>query len=78
MPYRGPDAGSPPNIWYFPFFFGINVNWVGSCPILQNIISQSDPGFEIAIAIMILIENQSGKSADRFPHENRSPILISE
>jgi hypothetical protein len=38
-------------------------------------ISQSDPDFETAIAIMIAIENRSGKISNRFSLRNRIPIF---
>jgi hypothetical protein len=46
-------------------------------PPLKNIF-QSDPDYEVAIAIPIAIENQSGKISDRFSFVNRLAILISE
>jgi hypothetical protein len=66
-------AGSPPDIQYLHDFHGLGVNRIGSCLFLWNFISQisqSDPGFETAIAITIAIENHSEK--------NRDPVLIAE
>jgi len=42
------------------------VNQIGPGLFLQNINSQSDRDFKTAIAIMIAIENRSGKIGDRF------------
>jgi hypothetical protein len=39
VPYRGPEAGSPPDIQYFQDFHGLGVNRIGSCVFLQCIFS---------------------------------------
>jgi hypothetical protein len=66
VPYRSPDPGSPPNTRYLQDFRGLGVNRIGSCFFSPEQHFQPDPDFEIAIAIMIAIENRSGKIGDRF------------
>jgi hypothetical protein len=47
-------------------FHSLGVNRIGSYLFFQSINSQSDHDFKTAIAIMIAIENRSGKIGDRF------------
>jgi hypothetical protein len=44
VPYRGPEAGSPPNIQYLQDFYSSGMNRIGSCPVLQSRFFSSIPG----------------------------------